>query len=70
MKELYITQTKNWFDGSAVPNWIKDNPPVPSSNSNLALILGLTLGSIVLIGVTSYFVYKYWQNKSQKTIKK
>ncbi len=50
----------------ATTHWIYNS----NSNSKLPLILGLTLGSIVLIGVTSYFVYKYWQNKSQKTIKK
>ncbi len=63
MKELYIAQTKDWFDGSAVPNWIEDNPPVPSSNSNLALILGLTFGFIILIGIGSYLGYRYYKHR-------
>ncbi len=63
MKELYIAQTKDWFDGSAVPNWIEDNSPAPSSNSNLPLILGLIFGSIILIGIGSYLGYRYYKHR-------
>ncbi|AIV03703.1 BspA-like protein [Candidatus Malacoplasma girerdii] len=63
MKELYIAKTKGWFDGSVVPNWIEDNSPAPSSNSNLPLILGLIFGSIILIGIGSYLGYRYYKHR-------
>ncbi len=63
MKELYIAKTKGWFNGSAVPNWIENNPPAPSSNSNLPLILGLTFGFIILIGIGSYLGYRYYKHR-------
>ncbi len=63
MKELYIAKTKGWFNGSAVPNWIENNPPAPSSNSNLPLILGLTFGFIILIVIGSYFGYRYYKHR-------
>ncbi|ASJ89219.1 MAG: putative surface protein bspA-like [Candidatus Malacoplasma girerdii] len=44
-------------------NWIEDNPPVPSSNSNLGLILGLTFGFIILIGIGSYLGYRYYKHR-------
>ena len=66
MKELYITQTKDWFDASVVPNWIDDivpPTPTPTNSSNLGLILGLIFGSIALIGIGSYFGYRYYKHR-------
>ncbi|ASJ89221.1 MAG: putative surface protein bspA-like [Candidatus Malacoplasma girerdii] len=66
MKELYIAQTKDWFDGSAVPNWIDDivpPTPTPTNSSNLGLILGLIFGSIILIGIGSYLGYRYYKHR-------
>ncbi|AIV03748.1 hypothetical protein MGM1_3760 [Candidatus Malacoplasma girerdii] len=81
INNLDVEKYKNNFQGikdsgSDIPDGIGLDPTTThwiydsNSNSKLPLILGLTFGLIALIGISSYFVYKYWQNKSQKTIKK
>ena len=62
-KDQYIaTFTPGILGTNITAKWIEDNHPVPSSNSNLALILGLTFGFIILIGIGSYLGYRYYKH--------
>ena len=49
--------TANWIDDIVPPT------PTPTNSSNLALILGLTFGFIILIGIGSYLGYRYYKHR-------
>ena len=55
--------TQDILGTNVTANWIENNPPAPSSNSNLPLILGLTFGFIILIVIGSYFGYRYYKHR-------
>ena len=52
--------TANWIDDIVPPT------PTPTNSSNLALILGLTFGFIILIGIGSYLGYRYYKHRKNR----
>ncbi|AIV03909.1 BspA-like protein [Candidatus Malacoplasma girerdii] len=58
--------TKDILGTNVTANWIDDivpPTPTPTNSSNLALILGLTFGFIILIGIGSYLGYRYYKHR-------
>ena len=61
--------TQDILGTNITANWIYDivpPTPTPTNSSNLALILGLTFGFIILIGIGSYLGYRYYKHRKNR----